>query len=256
MAFSGGVDSSCLAFAAQRALGDSALCVTALSPAVSRHQRDLASRFAARHGLNHRFVVTHELEDPNYASNPTNRCYFCKTELYSLLQRLRVESKADAVLDGSNLDDVSDYRPGRAASRELGVESPLLEAGLGKREVRELSRRWGLETWDLPAMPCLSSRFPYGEAISEAKLGQVERCEAELRKHGFRVFRVRHHGDLARIEMDLRELPRLLDAELFASIDESFRSHGYARVTLDLRGFRSGSLNDGIADSGLVRLDA
>ncbi len=243
VAFSGGVDSSCLAFAANRCLGSEARCVTALSPSVSGYQRDLAERFANRHGLNHVFVDTREMEDPNYTSNPNNRCYFCKSELYALLSRLCRDWEAEAVLDGSNRDDLGDYRPGRAASLEKGVVSPLLEAGLTKAEVRELSRGWGLETWDLPAMPCLSSRFPYGVKITPEKLRQVERAESLLRSLGFRNFRVRHHETLARIEIDEEELPRLLDTKLFSTIDQEFRAYGYQHVTLDLRGFQSGSLN-------------
>ncbi len=254
VAFSGGVDSSCLAFAAHRVLGAAARSVTALSPAVSSYQRELALRFASRHGLNHRFVETRELEDSNYASNPANRCYFCKSELYGLLLGLARRWGCDAVLDGSNLDDASDYRPGRAAARERGVKSPLLEAGLRKKDVRELSFKWGLETWDLPAMPCLSSRFPYGVPITERKLARVERCEAELRGLGFREFRVRHHEDLARIEVGVEELPRLLDRELFERVRAAFLSHGYVEVTLDPRGFRSGSLNEGLVADHLVDL--
>ncbi len=251
VAFSGGVDSSCLAFAANRLLGSEARCVTALSPSVSGYQRELAERFATRHGLNHTFVQTREMDDPNYTSNPTNRCYFCKSELYSLFGRLCREWEAEVVLDGSNHDDRSDYRPGREASRERGVVSPLLEAGLTKAEVRELSRGWGLDTWDLPAMPCLSSRFPYGVAITEAKLRQVDRAESLLRRLGFRNFRVRHHETLARIELDEAEMPRFLDPTMFSTIDREFRAYGYRHVTLDLRGFQSGSLNQLISVAGV-----
>ncbi len=225
--------------------------MTALSPSVSGYQRELAERFATRHGLNHTFVQTREMDDPNYTSNPTNRCYFCKSELYSLFGRLCREWEAEVVLDGSNHDDRSDYRPGREASRERGVVSPLLEAGLTKAEVRELSRGWGLDTWDLPAMPCLSSRFPYGVAITEAKLRQVDRAESLLRRLGFRNFRVRHHETLARIELDEAEMPRFLDPTMFSTIDREFRAYGYRHVTLDLRGFQSGSLNQLISVAGV-----
>ncbi len=244
VAFSGGVDSSYLAYMASRALGRDAHCVTAVSPAVSGLQLELARGFARRHRLNHREVRTREMEDPNYTSNPSDRCYFCKSELYGLLSGLRTEWGAETILDGSNRDDVADWRPGRQAAAELGVVSPLLESDLTKADIRELSRRRGLASWNLPAMPCLSSRFPYGTEITAEKLRQVERAEAFLWELGLRNFRVRHHDELARLEVDQAEWARMLDSESLRRIDERLRELGYRWVTLDLGGFRSGSLND------------
>ena len=246
VAFSGGVDSSYLAYMAHRVLGQSARAVTAVSSSVSELQRRLAIDFARRHGLNHSLIQTHEMEDPSYTGNPADRCYFCKSELYSHLNRLRRKWGVDAVLDGSNSDDVRDYRPGRQAVAEERVVSPLIEAGLGKDEIRALSKKWGLSTWDLPAMPCLSSRFPYGVEITEEKLRQVERSEQFLRSLGLKNFRVRHHEDLARIELDAAEMARILNPEIFARVHKELRSYGYRYVTLDLGGFRSGSLNEGL----------
>ena len=213
-------------------------------------QRQLAVDFAQENGLNHTLIGTREMEDERYTRNPTNRCYFCKAELFAHLDRLRQEWEVEVVFDGSNRDDVSDYRPGRQASAEWSVISPLIEAELGKDDIRRLSKKWGLATWDLPSMPCLSSRFPYGIEITEEKLRQVERSEDFLRSLGFRNFRVRHHEGVARIEVDASEMDRILDPQLFAKIHRALRSYGYLYVTLDLRGFRSGSLNDEVAGSG------
>lgn len=244
VAFSGGVDSSYLAFTAHRILGERARAVTAVSPSVSELQRRLALEFAQAYGLRHHVIQTREMEDPNYRSNPSNRCYFCKSELYDLLNRLRDEWEVEVILDGSNADDVGDWRPGRQAAAERFVRSPLIEVALGKAEIRQLSRHWGLPSGDLPAMPCLSSRFPYGVEITEEKLLQVDRAESFLRELGFRNFRVRHHEKLARIELDRAEMSGVLDLSLFDAINAHFRSLGYQHVTLDLQGFRSGSLNE------------
>ncbi len=246
IAFSGGVDSAYLAFAAHQVLGKRARCVTALSPAVSALQRKIAVDFAQQYGLNHHLVETREMENPNYTGNPSNRCYFCKTELYRQLEQLREQWSVEVIFDGSNVDDISDYRPGRKAVRERGVVSPLIEVEIHKEEIRALSRRQGLPTWDQPAMPCLSSRFPYGVQITEEKLGQVERAEAFLRDLGLCNFRVRHHENLARIEVDRSEMARLLDPQLFQQISSHLKSIGYDYVTLDLEGFRSGSLNEAL----------
>ncbi len=243
VAFSGGVDSSYLAYMAHRVLGAKARSVTAISPAVSVFQRRLALDFAHRHGLNHTLVETSEMDDPSYTRNPSNRCYFCKSELYDRLEQLRRQWKAEVVMDGSNRDDREDWRPGRRAAGERKVLSPLMEADLGKEELRALSRKWGLETWDLPAMPCLSSRFPYGVTITPEKLDQVERAEEFLRGLGFLNFRVRHHENLARIEVAVDELPAILKPGVFEAIDRHLRDLGYQFVTLDMGGFRSGSLN-------------
>ncbi len=244
VAFSGGVDSSYLAFIANQVLGDRARVVTGISPSVSQMQQNLVKEFVEKHGLNHVIVDTREMEDPNYTANPANRCYFCKSELFSYLNRLREEWGVDVVFDGSNRDDVGDYRPGRQAAGEQSVVSPFIEVGLTKEDIRALSKKWGLTTWDMPAMPCLSSRFPYGVEITEEKLRQVDRAEAFLRDLGFRNFRVRHHDTLARIEIDLQEMPAILDVTLLEVIHKEFKTIGYHYVTLDLQGFRSGSLNE------------
>ena len=243
VAFSGGVDSSYLAFCAHRVLGSESRAVTALSPSVSGYQRSLALDFARRYRLNHTLIETREMDNPDYARNPTNRCYFCKDELYVHLKRLLREWNAEAILDGSNMDDIGDYRPGRRASRERGVLSPFIDVKLSKAEIRSQSLKWGLPTWDLPAMPCLSSRFPYGVAITEEKLQQVDAAEAYIRSLGVVSFRVRHHEDLARIEVDRTERHKLMDPDLFDDVNRKLRALGYRYVTLDLQSFRSGSLN-------------
>lgn len=243
VAFSGGVDSSYLAYMCNEVLGGRSIAVTAISPAVSEMQESLARRFASEHALNHRLVRTDEMEDENYRSNPSNRCYFCKSELYEALGRLRERWEVEAIADGSNLDDAGDYRPGGQAASENDVRSPLAEVGLGKAEIRTLSRQRGLSTWDLPAMPCLSSRFPYGVRITAEKLRQVEEAEAFLREMGLRNFRVRHHEEIARIEVATEEMADLLTLERFDRIQNRLRQLGYQFVTLDLRGFESGSLN-------------
>lgn len=246
VAFSGGVDSSYLAFVAHRVLGDRAYAVTAVSPSVSEMQKELALSFARTYGLNHRTINTQEMEDPNYRSNPSNRCYFCKSELYAYLERVCGELQADVIFDGSNTDDLGDYRPGRQAGREHTVVSPFIESAINKEEIRALSRKWNLPTWDQPAMPCLSSRFPYGVAITEEKLRQVDRAESFLRGLGLKNFRVRHHENLARIEVDRTEVSKILDLNLFECISRELKSLGYQYITLDLQGFRSGSLNEGL----------
>jgi len=244
VAFSGGVDSSCLAFIANRVLGPGARVVTAFSPSVSHFQRNLVADFVRTHGLNHTLIETHEMDNESYTANPTNRCYFCKSELFSYLAKLREEWGVEVVFDGSNTDDVGDYRPGRTAAGEQQVISPFIEVGLRKDDVRALSRSWGLATWNMPAMPCLSSRFPYGVEITEEKLRQVDQAESFLRDMGFRNFRVRHHETLARIEVDRDEFAQILDAGVLEAINRELRDLGYHYVTLDLQGFRSGSLNE------------
>lgn len=244
VAFSGGVDSSYLAFMVHRVMGDRSRAVTALSPSVSRMQEDLVRDFVARYDLNHSFVKTAEMEDENYSSNPSNRCYFCKSELYDYLSRLKEDWEVDVVFDGNNADDEGDYRPGRQAASERAVLSPLIEVGMTKEEIRLRSRAWELPTWDLPAMPCLSSRLPYGVEVTPEKLRQVEKSEEYLRSLGFREFRVRHHEELARIEIAAGEIQGILSPELFERINVELKRIGYSYVTLDLQGFRSGSLNE------------
>ncbi len=246
VAFSGGVDSAYLAVAATRTLGGAALCITADSPSYPDHHRQLALRIAHECRLHHEIVHTSELERPEYRANPVNRCYYCKHELYTTLTTLARDRGFRAVVDGSNADDRGDYRPGRAAAREFGVKSPLDDAELTKREIRELSRRAGLPTWDEPASACLSSRIPYHSEVTDEKLRVIERAEEALRGMGFRVCRVRHHGDLARIEFGEDEMARALEAGMRERIVGELRAIGYQHVTIDLRGYRMGSLNEGL----------
>lgn len=244
VAFSGGVDSAYLAVAAAAALGERAVCVTADSPSYPGHHRDLAVRIAAQFKLRHEFIQTSEMERPEYVANPTNRCYFCKHELFARLTTLARERGIAAVVDGNNADDRGDYRPGRQAAREFHVRSPLDEAGLTKADVRELSRRNGLPTWDEPASACLSSRIPYNSTVTVEKLRMIEQAEDVLHSLGFRHCRVRHHDEVARIELAPADMPRLLDPELRAALTADLKRIGYRYVSLDLDGYRTGSLNE------------
>jgi len=246
VAFSGGVDSAYLAWVATEVLGPAALCVTADSPSYPDHHRQLALRIAREFSLHHEFVTTSETEQPEYRANPVNRCYYCKSELYDVLSRLAAVRGIAVIVDGSNADDRSDYRPGRQAAREYGVRSPLDEADLTKADIRELSRRAGLPTWDEPASACLSSRIPYHSEVTTEKLRMIERAEAALRDLGFRVCRVRHHDTLARIELGTNELHRALDPDVRERIVRELRAIGYQHVTIDLQGYRMGSLNEGV----------
>jgi uncharacterized protein len=245
VAYSGGVDSAYLACVAHDALGDRALAVTADSPSYPERHREMALQIAEQFGFEHAVIHTAELERPEYRANPANRCYFCKHELYTHLTRIASERGA-IVVDGNNADDRGDYRPGRQAAREFGVRSPLDEAGLTKDEIRELSHAAGLPTWDEPASACLSSRIPYFSEVTDEKLRMIERAEQVLRTLGFRVCRVRHHDELARIEVDRAELPRALDAGTSARIVRELKAIGYRYVTIDLQGYRTGSLNEGL----------
>ena len=243
VAFSGGVDSALVAFVAQQELGERALAVTADSAAVPRRQLREAGEFAARHGLRHEIIRTDELDDAGYRENAANRCFFCKTELYGKMTALAVERGFDLVLDGTNADDAVDFRPGIAAGERQGVVSPLRDAGFGKQEVRDLSRALALPTWDKPAAACLSSRVAYGLEVTPEILRRIEAGEGALHELGFRQLRVRHHGAMARIEIDPSELHRALDPGMAKRFVELFKGLGYDFVTLDLEGFRSGSLN-------------
>jgi uncharacterized protein len=247
VAYSGGVDSAYLAWAATQVLGGRALCVTADSPSYPDHHRELALRIARDFGLHHEIIRTDEMKDPDYRANPANRCYFCKRELYTKLTALADARGIAVISDGSNADDRGDYRPGRQAAREFGVRSLLDEAGLTKSEIRELSHEAGLPTWDEPSSACLSSRIPYFTEVTDGKLRMVERAEAVLRRLGFRVCRVRHHDTIARIEVAREEIARALDPEIADVVDRELRAIGYRHVTLDLRGYRLGSLNDALS---------
>ena len=244
VAYSGGVDSSYLAYAAHRALGDAALAVTALSPSYPAAHRAMAERVAHEFGIPHREVDTAEMANPDYRANRPDRCYHCKTELFRVLGGLRDELGFDAVAYGVNTDDTGDFRPGHRAADEHGVLSPFLEARLSKAEIRALSRAAGLPTAELPSSACLSSRLPYGTEVTPERLRQVELGEEALRGLGFRQVRLRHHGDVARIEVDPAELARALDPVLARRISEAVRALGFRWVALDLDGYRTGSLNE------------
>ena len=245
VAYSGGVDSAYLACIATQTLGSRALAVTADSPSYPEHHRRLAVQIAGQFGFQHEIIHTSELQRAEYRANLANRCYYCKHELYTHLSRIATTLHA-VVVDGNNADDRGDYRPGRQAAREFGVRSPLDEVDLGKDEIRELSRRAGLPTWDEPASACLSSRIPYHNEVTDAKLRTIERAEQALRALGFRVFRVRHHDDVARIEIARSEMPRALEPEIAAAIVRELKEVGYRYVSLDLQGYRTGSLNEGL----------
>lgn len=244
VAFSGGVDSSYVAYIATSELGTNALCVTGESASLSAHERAESSRLVDRFGFHREVIETQELEDSNYTANNSNRCYFCKDELYEKLGALAQAREIEFIVDGSNLDDVGDYRPGRAAAAEHGVRSPLIEVGLDKSGVRSLSRRVGLPTWDKPASPCLSSRIAYGIPVTIERLSEVDRGEQVLRELGFREFRVRHHDNLVRIEIAKEEMSLVLKQEVVDELARQFRELGFKYVTLDLQGFRSGAMNE------------
>ncbi|HEV2828764.1 MAG TPA: ATP-dependent sacrificial sulfur transferase LarE [Pyrinomonadaceae bacterium] len=244
VAFSGGVDSTYLAYVANSELGDKALCVTGESASLSAHQREQTVRLTEEFGFRQETISTDELQDPNYIANGPGRCYFCKDELYKKLEILASIRGVEFIVDGSTCDDLSDYRPGRAATSKHGVRSPLIEAGMSKADVRALSRRAGLPTWDQPASPCLSSRIAYGVPVNIERLLEVDRGEEILRELGFQEFRVRHHDNLVRIEIAPAEMPRALDAEVVQDLARRFRELGFKYVTLDLHGFRSGAMNE------------
>ena len=246
IAFSGGVDSVYLAIAAAAALGERDLAVTADSPSYPDTHRQLALSIASDFGFAHEVIHTAELDRPEYRANPANRCYYCKDELYSSLKALATERGLAVIVDGNNADDRGDYRPGRQAAREHGVRSPLDEADLTKDDIRTLARDAGLDSWDEPASACLSSRIPYGSEVSNDVLRQIEQAEAAVRELGFRVFRVRHHDSVARLEIARSEMPRALDPDISASLTASLKALGYQYVSLDLQGYRLGSLNEAL----------
>jgi len=243
VAYSGGVDSTYLAYIANQELGKNAVCVLGLSPSVSSFQKEEAISIANSLAFNFETITTDEVENEHYSSNPTNRCYFCKSELYEKLSMIARQRQIEFVLDGTKADDLVDVRPGRIAAQEKLVRSPLADAGLIKDEIRELSRRAGLSGWEKPASPCLASRIAYGVPVTIERLSKVEAAEDALRKMGFREFRVRVHGDLARIEVSPGELNKALNKEFADSAVERLSAIGFKYVTLDLKGFRSGSMN-------------
>jgi pyridinium-3,5-biscarboxylic acid mononucleotide sulfurtransferase len=244
VAFSGGVDSTFVLKVAVETLGERALALTALSASVAPEEEREARELAARLGARHLVVNGNELSNPHYAANPTNRCYFCKTELYDLCEAKRAELGLAVVLDGFNADDFKDHRPGHQAAKEHQVRSPLAEAGLTKEEIRAWSHALGLPTWDKPQMACLASRIPYGTSVTWERLFQIAGAESELRKRGFRQFRVRYHQEVARIELAAEEYERFLSAELRREVDGALKALGFKFVALDLEPFRSGKMND------------
>lgn len=244
VAFSGGVDSSYLALIATQELGKKAVCVTGFSASVSQIQREEAAQTAEKFNFNYQTIETDELNDPNYSANPSNRCYFCKTELYGKLSLIAKQQGIDFVIDGSNTDDIGDYRPGREAAAEKGVRSPLVEVNFNKNEIRELSRIQKLSGWDKPSSPCLSSRIAYGVPVTIERLSKVERGEEILRRFGFREFRVRVHDELVRLEIAPGEMERALRLETTEALANKFRGLGFRYVTLDLHGYRSGAMNE------------
>jgi pyridinium-3,5-biscarboxylic acid mononucleotide sulfurtransferase len=247
VALSGGADSAYLAWAAQHALGQRALSVTALSPSFSAYDRSMVEDFVVKLGLRHEFVETNEMDNPAYRANAVDRCYFCKDELFRVLDGLASSRQFDAVCYGVNADDTLDFRPGHRAAREHKVLAPLLDAGVTKAEIRWLSERAGLPTWDRPASACLSSRLPYGTAVTPERLALVERGEAALRNLGFRQFRVRLHDTLARIEISPDEMDAALSKDMAVQIARRLKDAGFAYVSLDLEGYRQGSLNETVS---------
>ena len=246
VAYSGGVDSSYVAYVANAELGARAVCITGQSASLPAHQNEEIDRVVRNFGFNHEIIHTDELEHPGYRANNGDRCYFCKDELYGKLESLAQSRGIDHIVDGSTVDDLDDYRPGRQAAKQHAVRSPLIEVGLNKDEVRELSRRAMLPTWDKPASPCLSSRIAYGTTVTIERLQKVDRGEQILRELGFREFRVRHHDTLVRLEISPAEMDRVLQKEVVEQLAARFRELGFKYVTLDLHGFRSGSMNEAL----------
>jgi uncharacterized protein len=252
VAFSGGIDSTVVAQAAQLALGDRAVAVTGTSASLAAGELEEARTLAQRIGIRHEVIATEEFSNPDYVTNAPDRCYHCKTELYTRIDLLKERLGVAVVANGANLDDRGDYRPGMTAADEHGVRSPLLECGLTKADVRALASHWQLPTWDKPASPCLSSRVAYGESVTPERLAMIDRAERFLRAHGLRVVRVRYHsGDVARIEAPPDRLVELCQSPLREQLAAELRAAGFRYVTLDLEGFRSGSLNDLVTLGGL-----
>lgn len=246
IAFSGGVDSTFLLKAASISGLEEIIAVTAVSESIPEEELTFTKEITAQLNIAHRMITTDEMNDENYSNNPPDRCYYCKKELFTRLKKIASDEGFSHILDGSNLDDMKDWRPGRRAAKELDVISPLSEAGLGKQEIRELSKGLGLSTWDKPSSPCLASRFPYGQKITSDSLGRVGRAERFIRQFGLKELRVRDHGDTARIEILPEEFHILLDTSASDRIVTHLKSLGYKHVTLDLRGFRSGGFNESI----------
>ncbi|HTR63705.1 MAG TPA: ATP-dependent sacrificial sulfur transferase LarE [Candidatus Binataceae bacterium] len=249
VAFSGGVDSTFVLKVAHDTIGNRVLALTTTSPTMPDQDRATAIKMAAEIGARHLVIDSNELEIPGYAANPINRCYLCKSNLFEVCEARAIQLKIEQIVDGLNLDDLRDYRPGMKAAAERRVRHPLVEAEMSKAEIRELSRSMGLETWDRPASPCLSSRFPYGTQITPDGLRKVSEGEKVLHSLGFRVARVRYHGDVARIEVERDKLAQVLEPETRGIVERELKRIGFGSVTIDPKGFRSGSLNEGIVSS-------
>jgi|WetSurMetagenome_2_1015567.scaffolds.fasta_scaffold11144_5 pyridinium-3,5-biscarboxylic acid mononucleotide sulfurtransferase len=248
VAFSGGVDSTLLLAAARDALGNKVLAVTATSPTFSAYDFEWARRAALQLGVRWVTVETNELDDHRFRANPPNRCYFCKKRLFSMLLEKAREEDLPLVIEATNVDDLSDFRPGLVALRELGILSPFVELGIGKKDIRRLAKERGLENWDRPSSACLASRIPYGEEITLERLERIARAEASLRELGFRQVRVRDHSSLARIELANDDLDRLLGSPLHYTVVKACKEAGYTYVTLDLQGYRTGSTNETLGE--------
>ena len=246
VAYSGGVDSAFLAAAAHETLGDRAIAITAHSPSLAEDELTDAVELARANGWNHRVIVTDEINDPRYTVNDTQRCFFCKTELYTHLIEIARSEGWNEVANGTNTDDLGDFRPGLKSASDFSVRSPLVEVGLTKAEIRTLSQQMDLPTWDKPAQACLASRIPYGTMVTVEALNQIAKAERGLREAGFRQLRVRHHGDVARIEVPVEDLKLLIDEETRQIVVKKLREAGYLYITMDLAGFRSGSMNEAI----------
>jgi uncharacterized protein len=244
IAYSGGVDSTFLLRVAHDVLGDKAIAITAQSSTYPEREFNEAKAYIEKIGAKHIVIVSEELEIEGFSKNPTNRCYFCKKELFSKVREVANEYGINAVLDGSNFDDTGDYRPGMQAAKELGVVSPLKESGMTKNDIRELSKQMGVPTWNKPSFACLSSRFPYGNEITVPKLKMVEKAEQFLMDAGFRQLRVRHHGEIARIEVAADDRAKFFDMEFMDKVVAEFKSYGFKYVTLDMQGYRTGSMNE------------
>lgn len=249
VAFSGGVDSTFLLKVAYDVLKDKVVAVTARSSTYPEREFREATNFAEKLGVKHIVIVSEELEIEGFSDNPVNRCYFCKNELFSKIKEVAIQNNINNIADGSNVDDLDDYRPGMVAVREQGISSPLKEAGLTKEDIRIISREMDLPTWDKPAFACLSSRFPYGHKITKEKLEMVDKAEQFLFDMGFKQVRVRHHGEIARIEVSAYERRKIFDEELMDKIHEKFKELGFRYSALDLKGYRTGSMNEAILDN-------
>ena len=250
VAYSGGVDSAFLAAVANEALGRKALSVTAVSPSLAPSELDEATDLANRIGLNFMTIETNEIDRPDYQANNPDRCFFCKDELYTHLVRFAEEESFDSIVNGTNVDDLGDYRPGIEAAKQYGVRSPLVEAELTKDDIRALSRDMDLPTWDKPAQACLSSRIPYGTTVTVEALTKIAKAEQFLRSKGFKQLRVRHHETIARIEIEPSDFSAITSEPLRSEINQEFKNIGYLYITLDLDGFRSGSLNEILSKLG------